>query len=661
MIQDILADTYTLIQKLGEGSGGIVYLAYHKRLKKEVVLKQIKNKRGDLSKNRREVDILKNLQHSYLPQVLDFIEADGELYTVMSYVPGKSFQQLIKEGYHFTQQQLIRWGMQLSSALNYLHTQNPPIIHSDIKPANMMLTPQGSICLIDFNISFFLDGTMMLGYTNGYSSPEQKTLALHQGQKKIILDDKTDIYSVGATFYYLATGKKASEHPDYDFLTEKTSEAFSKVIETCMAYDKRDRYEDAFALFHAFQSIPKKDQRYLSSIRKHRMIQIGLIIATAGFIVLSGVGYHTMQLEKTEKYNQLVADQISYRKKKDYQKQETAYQDAKELLPNSMESYYQNALALYDQRDYQGCLDFIDYDILKNERLDLLQKKTADVYNLKANCHFELKQYKEAVESYDSMFKTGGYKYEYYRDYAIALAYNGEVDKAEEKLQEAIDHGMKDDTVYFTKGEISTSLGNDEQAIRELRKCLTITEDPELMERSYILIGDLYQKNQKLNDARSIWQEALKDLPANRQLIILERLIQADINLAAQKSDASYQSEAIMYLQKIIDNGWDSYETYDNLVILHEKMGNYEEAHEVLALMSKKYGEDYNILKRYAFLQIDIQELKPNKERDYSGFVEYYTKAKTLYEQNKQKNDSDPEMDLLETVYQKIVEGGWLS
>ena len=87
--------TYKIIRKLGEGGGGIVYLAYHSRLKKEVVLKQIKNSQKKDYNTRREVDILKGLNHTYLPQVYDFINIDGKSYIVMSYIPGKSFQDLV--------------------------------------------------------------------------------------------------------------------------------------------------------------------------------------------------------------------------------------------------------------------------------------------------------------------------------------------------------------------------------------------------------------------------------------------------------------------------------------------------------------------------------------------------------------------------------------
>ena len=236
-----IASTYTGIQKIGEGSGGIVYKAYHERLKIPVVLKEVKHMGKTLATSRQEVDILKNLKHPYLPQVYDFLELDGSIYTVMSFIPGKSFQTLLDEGQHFSQAELIIWARQLLSALHYLHTQTPPIIHSDIKPANLMLTPQGNICLIDFNISFFVDGKTLLGYTGGYSSPEQKRVAMSREHKGVeTIDVKTDIYSVGATFYHLATGTKMGDAGDFALLSQCTSEAFSRVIEKATSKNKKN-------------------------------------------------------------------------------------------------------------------------------------------------------------------------------------------------------------------------------------------------------------------------------------------------------------------------------------------------------------------------------------------------------------------------------------
>lgn len=658
---DQILDTYKIIRRLGEGSGGIIYLAYHNRLRKEVVLKQIKNRHHHDYKNRREVDILKKLHHTYLPQVFDFIEMNGELYTVMSYVPGKSFEQLIQEGYCFKQNQFIRWGMQLCSALNYLHNQKPPIVHSDIKPSNIMLTPQGNICLIDFNISFFLDGTTMIGYTNGYSSPEQKSIAMNRYDKSIVLDDKTDIYSVGATFYYFITGEKLKENgPNLELLENKVSDSFAQVICKAVSYDKNDRYQSAHEMLKAFQLIPKHDRRYRHLVRTHKIVLSSLSFLLGISIVLSGLGIHEMKLEKIEAYNSIVEEQIAYRKEKNYKKEVEKFKEAKELMPESIECYYQNALSLYEQQSYQECIDFITYDILKNEKLDLSQKKTSNIYYVQGNSYFQLEKYDKAVKSYQKIFKYGGYDYVYYRDYAIALAYNNENEKANDILQKAIDQGMKEDSIYYVKGEISKILGNKDEALNYFQSCLDTTDNDELKERSYLLMSDIYKNQNELVNSRQILNSALESLPVSRQLIVIERLIQVDIDLAQKDNDSQYQKEAITLLNKVIDNKWDTYDTYNNLVVLHEKLGQYDEVQKYLQYMLETFGEDYNIYKRYAFLEIDLQELKKNENRNYIQFYDYYQKAKTLYSST-QKNKNDPEMDLLDNVYQKVLAGGWLS
>ena len=156
-------DTYDIICELNSGGGGIIYKAYHKRLNKYVAVKRIKNSVKDKIDVRGEADILKNLRHAYLPQVYDFIQVGDEYFTVIDFIEGVSFDTLLKQGYRFPQERIIKWCRQLCEAVDYLHSQNPPIIHSDIKPANVMLTATDDICLIDFNISLVVFGWLHSG------------------------------------------------------------------------------------------------------------------------------------------------------------------------------------------------------------------------------------------------------------------------------------------------------------------------------------------------------------------------------------------------------------------------------------------------------------------------------------------------------------------
>lgn len=175
---EIIGATYEIIKKIGSGGGGNVFLANHLRLGKKVVLKADKRKitaRPELL--RREVDTLKDLSHSYIPQVYDFFVEEDTVYTVMDYIEGESLDRPLKRGEKFPQPQVIKWSRQLLEALCYLHSPthgNPPrgFVHSDIKPANLMRTRDGNICLIDFNIALALGEENVVGCSAGYASPE---------------------------------------------------------------------------------------------------------------------------------------------------------------------------------------------------------------------------------------------------------------------------------------------------------------------------------------------------------------------------------------------------------------------------------------------------------------------------------------------------------
>ena len=662
------SDTYEILEKLGEGAGGIVYKAYHRRLRQEVVIKRYRKGVISLSGNRREADILKNLRHSYLPQVLDFFETDEDVCTVMSYVPGKSFARLLEEGRRFTSRELARWGMQICSALNYLHSQEPPVIHCDIKPANVMLTPQGDICLIDFNISFYLGDTSVLGYTNGYTSPEQYLIALSRESgrgtpEEVKIDERTDIYSVGATLYHLAVGQKVGDYReriDTGLLSGVTGEAFAQVIEKALRVDPGQRWQSAYDMFRALQDIPKKDRRYLSLLHRQTAVRTLLAALLAGCILLTGYGISEIKRERMDSYNSLVEEQIRLIENNDFEEQEKVFEEASGLIPSSLESYYQNAYALYKQERYEDCIAFVDYDICENEKLDLAQARMADVYYLRADSYFRLEQYEDAADAYEDVFRMGTRHTAYYRDYAIALAYAGEEEEAQDVLQEAIDYGLKEDSIYYAKGEIENALGKPDAALQEFGQCISITDDNEMKARAYLMMDSIYEEKGSGTSQRDILLKAKEDLPAEEQMQILEHLAAVDIELADTTGKAEYREEAVETLVQIIGQGWGTFTTFDTLAVQYQKQGDLEQAQKTVDQMLKDYGEDYRIYMRYAFLEIDVQGLRENASRDYTKFAGYCEKAEELYQQQVKDNNTDEEMQLLEEVYRQVEEGGWL-
>ena len=119
-----IAGVYELGKEIGAGGGGVVYLGEHIRLKKKIILKADKRSlRVKEEKLRREVDILKNLSHTYIPHVYDFVPEDGVVYTVMDYIEGESLDKLLARGQLPAQPQMIQWACQLLEALVYLHNQ----------------------------------------------------------------------------------------------------------------------------------------------------------------------------------------------------------------------------------------------------------------------------------------------------------------------------------------------------------------------------------------------------------------------------------------------------------------------------------------------------------------------------------------------------------
>ena len=124
-------------------------------------------------------------------------------------------------------------------------------------------------------------------------------------------------------------------------------------------------------------------------------------------------------------------------------------------------------------------------------------------------------------------------------------------------------------------------------------------------------------------------------------------------------ADAGYGESAVAVLQEVIDQGWGTYLTYNNIVILYQKMGQLEKAQAMLDQMLEMDSENYNTYKRMAFLEVEKQNQEENANRQYANFVQYYEKAKDLCADTPQ-GSQDVEMQLLDSLYNQLEEGGWL-
>lgn len=342
-MSEIIASTYELIGKIGAGGGGVVYLANHLRLNKRVILKADKRKittRPDLL--RREVDVLKDLSHPYIPQVYDFFVENDVVYTAMDYIEGESLDRPLKRGERYPQPLVIKWAGQLLEALAYLHSPihgDPPrgYVHSDIKPANLMRRPNNDICLIDFNIALALGEENVIGCSAGYASPEHygldfstdedtKTRKPEPGtdgetrlmpgssgaptvtmpgnslsgtmrMKTILPDVRSDIYSVGATLYHLLSGVRPARNAKevLPLSAEEFSPQVVEIISKAMNPNPNLRYQTAAEMLDALNHLHENDPR-TRRFRRNRRISMALlsVIFLAG-VAASFVGLKRMQ------------------------------------------------------------------------------------------------------------------------------------------------------------------------------------------------------------------------------------------------------------------------------------------------------------------------------------------------------------------------------
>lgn len=216
----VLRERYRVVDVVGQGGMGNIYRAEDLRLpgrmcaiKEVLVDTQLSATMREQSHQQflQEASILAQLDHPNLPKVSDFFSDENRDYLVMDFVPGKDLKQLLEEGRangrSLTQETVLGWSGQILDALAYLHRQTPPVVHRDIKPGNIRLTPDGRIKLVDFGLVKLLvpDDARTITVVQGRGTALYSPLEQYGGDSGHT-DVRTDIYALGATLYHLLTG-----------------------------------------------------------------------------------------------------------------------------------------------------------------------------------------------------------------------------------------------------------------------------------------------------------------------------------------------------------------------------------------------------------------------------------------------------------------------
>ena len=262
----LLQNRFLIEEQIGRGGMGAVYVAIDQKFGSRVAIKERAYEDAELAEAfEREARLLNTLHHPILPHVSDYFSENGRYFLVMEYIEGEDLSEVLKREGAFPVEEVMRWSLELLDGLDYLHSQDPPIIHRDIKPHNLKLTSRGNVVLLDFGLAKETPGgtqggRSVFGYSRRFSPLEQI--------EGVGTDPRSDIFSLGATIYDLLTGSppvdvlaRASSivagkgdplQPASD-LNEKVPPTIASVINSALALNADKRFVSANAMRSALE------------------------------------------------------------------------------------------------------------------------------------------------------------------------------------------------------------------------------------------------------------------------------------------------------------------------------------------------------------------------------------------------------------------------
>ncbi len=331
-IGTVIDGKYEILKEIGRGGMSIVYLAMDKHLNKQWAVKEIRKKgngKNDeivVNSLLAEANMMKRLDHPALPRIVDIIDNGITIYVVMDYIEGESLDKILAEYGAQSEEVVIGWAKQLCDALAYLHSQKPSIIYRDMKPANVMLKPEGNIKIIDFGIAReykeqSLSDTTVLG-TKGYAPPEQ-----YSGQT----DPRSDIFALGMTLHHLLTGIDPRNGEPYAPVRQwnpELSEGIEIIIDRCVEPAAENRYQSCADLLYDLEH-PELITRGFKKKQKRKLASFITVAALAVVMAIAGVAFN---LTATHLNNQNYDTHIG-------NSDPEGYYTAVELYPERVEAY----------------------------------------------------------------------------------------------------------------------------------------------------------------------------------------------------------------------------------------------------------------------------------------------------------------------------------
>ena len=483
------------------------------------------------------------------------------------------------------------------------------------------------------------------------------------------VDERSDIYSLGATLYHLITGVKPSENfdvirPIRDFHIE-IGEGFSLIIEKMMELEPEKRYQNGKELLEALKHVYQLDSEYKRYRKRQRNLKILTSVLYAAGITIAGTGWMVMGREKVTAYNQAVDQAGTFIEDQQYEQAQEMIQDAILLLPERISAYEKEVLRLYSMGDYDGAIayarDVINYpaySINGEEEENIL----GNIYYILGNAYFEKGNYGNADICMKTAIEKNQQNSLYFRDYAIVLAKTGQPEEAKKMLDKAILLRLGEDSIYMVQGEIAYSKGDNEEAVERLLASIQAAESKNLEQRATILCAQAYEKlgDAYLDQEIELLKNSQNSFGVEVSMHLKEQLADAYARKAylSEEDKETYYKNSLGVFQELYEKGYSTRQMMENIAILYQQMEQMEAAEAMLSQIAEKYPEDYRAYKRLAFLEADKQQKKKNEDRDYMKMKDFYDQAMDLYQ--KSEAESDTEMMMLENMMKDLADGGWM-